>query len=367
MAEPENTANDVNAETMSLMAEVANRLVAADKRYSSLVGSMLASRQLYAMCLYELDRLCVETDFKKATKLADKENLEIGKDITDDQALMLKEMLVNAAAVKAQQPFEENQLFDGMMTTVFPWMRDVVTKHNEAQEKAKKSKVEEIEAARIAEPVDIGLPIGAEDKSSTVDRKNSILLVGPRNLINYLLNEQLQPNLANQANPPQLLRLINQDTAPKDDVKMCFLARSLWENSTQSNNAFQNIYASQVLPRLNHPVDVLVVDDLENAKKSLEFISPLVSANEAQKRFKRWADKAGCLLVGCLPLKRQLKANELNLPEYESLRIHNTLRGVASEKVTIEGVEHYRIFVGKHEACVVAASELDTPENAFIG
>jgi len=349
-----------NAETMSLMAEVANRLVSGDKRYSSLVGSMLASRQLYAMCLYELDRLCSETDFKRATKAEGEDNLEIGKELTDDQALMLKEMLVNAAAVKAQQPFEENQLFDGMMTTVFPWMRDVVTKHNEAQEKAKKEKVEEAEKERISQPVDVGLPIEAENGESALSRKTSVLLVGEAKLVRYLVENTVQKALKAQKNPPQLLRLCGSDTATTDDVKMCFLSSQFWHDCAASNNAFQQIYLSHVLPRLNHPVDLLIVDDISYAKKSLEFVSPLVAANEAQKRFKRWSDNAGCLLLGCLPLKRKLKDNELNLPEYETLRVHNTIRGVASEKITIDGVEHYKIFVGKHETCVVPVTEIDS-------
>ena len=52
-------------EDMELVAEMANRLVSDNQEYGRLVASMLASRQLYAMCLYELERLCEETNFAK--------------------------------------------------------------------------------------------------------------------------------------------------------------------------------------------------------------------------------------------------------------------------------------------------------------
>jgi len=119
MTEEEKTA----ADKMVKVALIANRLIVGDKRYGQLVASMLASRQLYAMCLYELERLCGDTDFKKATKAEGEENLEgVGKELPDEQLLMLKEVLVNSAAVQAQQPFEEPHLFKGMIETVFPWM-----------------------------------------------------------------------------------------------------------------------------------------------------------------------------------------------------------------------------------------------------
>lgn len=345
---------------MELMALVANRLVEVDLQYSRLVSSMLASRQLYAMCLYELERLCEETDFKRATKAEGKDNLAVGKTLTEAQALMLKEILINAAAMQAQQPFEENQLFEGMVKTVFPWMRDVVAKHNEAQAKAQKEAFNEAEKARVALPVGINLPILADKPEELLDRRTPILLVGESKFVNYLIEFRLSEVTDGETNVRQAIRLASTETPKEDTAKICFLKKSLWEDCTSSNDAFQRVYSNHILPKLNNSADVLIVDDLRNARLGLDFSSLTTVANEAQKRLKRWAEKAGCLLVGCLPLNRQLKAKELNLPEYETLRVHNILRGVAGEKVTIEGVEHYRIFVGQHEACCVPASEVDS-------
>lgn len=345
---------------MELMALVANRLVEVDLQYSRLVSSMLASRQLYAMCLYELERLCEETDFKRATKAEGKDNISVGKTLTEEQALMLKEILINAAAMQAQQPFEENQLFEGMIKTVFPWMRDVVAKHNEAQAKAQKEAFNEAEKARVALPVGINLPILADKPEELLDRKTPILLVGESKFVNYLIETRLSKAVEGETNVRQMIRLTTDEAVKEDTAKICFLSKSLWEDCTASNDAFQRVYSTHILPKLNNSADLLVVDDLRNARLGLDFSSLTTVANEAQKRLKRWSEKAGCLLVGCLPLNRQLKAKELNLPEYETLRIHNLLRGVAGEKCTIDGVDHYRIFVGQHVACCVPTSEVDS-------
>lgn len=360
-------ATDAQANDMELMAQVANRLVEVDLQYSRLVSSMLASRQLYAMCLYELERLCDETDFKRATKAEDKDNIPVGKKLTEEQTLMLKEILVNAAAMQAQQPFEENQLFDGMLKTVFPWMRDVVSKHNEAQAKAQKEAFNEVEKARVATPVSINLPVLSEKPDEQIDRNMPVLLVGESKFVRYLIESQISSAADGDGNVRQIIRLADTETPAEDTAKICFLRKSLWADCTASNDAFQRVYSSHILPKLNNPADLLVVDNVRNARLGLDFSSLTTVANEAQKRLKRWAEKAGCLLVGCLPLNRPLKAKELNLPEYETLRIHNILRGVAGEKVTVDGSDYYRIFVGLHEVCCVPTNEVDAcSESAAI-
>lgn len=352
-------AKDAPANDMELIAQVANRLVEVDVQYSRLVSSMLASRQLYAMCLYELERLCDETDFKRATKSEDKDNIPVGKKLTEEQTLMLKEVLINAAAMQAQHPFEENQLFDGMLKTVFPWMRDVVAKHNEAQAKSQKEAFNEAEKNRVASPVGINLPIMSDKPSDPLDRNTPVLLVGESKFVRYLIESRLLAAAEGENNVCQVIRLASTETPAEDTAKICFLRKSLWEDCTATNDSFQRVYSNHILPRLNSSADLLIVDDLRNARIGLEFSSLTTVVNEAQKRLKRWAEKAGCLLVGCLPLNRQLKAKELNLPEYETLRIHNLLRGVAGEKVTVDGSACYRIFVGLHEVCCVPVNEVD--------
>ena len=65
-------------------------------------------------------------------------------------------------------------------------------------------------------------------------------------------------------------------------------------------------------------------------------------------------------------LDRKLRDKELNTPEYETLRMHNILRGVASETITEDGVEYVKIFVGQHEVGRVPADELETYKESKI-
>jgi hypothetical protein len=86
---------------------------------------------------------------------------------------------------------------------------------------------------------------------------------------------------------------------------------------------------------------------------------PITSiANEAQRRFKNWGEKAGALVLGCIPLDRELRANELNGTEYETLRVHNVIRGVVAEPCMVNEVPHVKIWVGQHEVAQITAAEL---------
>jgi len=125
---------------IELVADVANHLARNNSDFKQVIASMLAARQLYGMCLFELEWLCHHTDFSKIG-----ETIPITTEsMTEQQQIMFKEVLINAAAMQAQQPFDEKVLFDGMTNTVFPWMRAVVTKHS-AWQNAEKEKPNEKE------------------------------------------------------------------------------------------------------------------------------------------------------------------------------------------------------------------------------
>ena len=356
-------------EDMDLVAEMANRLVSDNQEYGRLVASMLASRQLYAMCLYELERLCEETNFKKATKVKDKDNLDVGAKLTDSQLLMLKEVLINSAAVQAQQPFEEQHLFTGMLNTVFPWMRDVVTKHNDLQNKLQKERFEEAEKERVEKDLLLGVPI-LQSEDEALSRKKPVMLIGEKHLLNWVCSRLSKSIAKEDSNVHQVIRLNSSDKAVSTEAGIFELPATAWDKCAASNESFQRVYEQLIGSNLSNPADLLIVDDLFSCVEQMLVASVKMSitsgVNEAQKRFKRWAEKAGCLLVGCVPLDRKLRDKELNTPEYETLRMHNILRGVASENTTEDGVEYVKIFVGQHEVGRVPADELETYRESKI-
>jgi len=340
------------AAEMTAVAEITSRLMQNDSRYSKLVASMLASRQLYAMCLYELERLVGDTDFKKATKLEGEEDLDVGKQLSDQQAGMLKEILINSAAVQAQQPFEETHLFNGMMSTVFPWMQDIVKIHNELQAEQRKKQFEEAEKERVARKIAFDtqiFPAEGKDDGYWLTREKSLLFVGWEPALRWLMDHITIAALKEGNNVHQVLRLIAGGAPVYKDERIWHLPKNAWAGCAESNDGFQRIYAAGAMENLVAQVDLLIVDDLSNSRKGASFLTPVSQANEAQKKFKNWAKDAGCLLVGCLPYDRQLKANELNLPDYETLRMHNVLRGVVAEQTQVDGQKYYKIMVGQYE------------------
>jgi len=338
---------------IELVAAVANKLVGSHPGFTQLIASMLASRQLYAMCLYELDWLCRDTDFSAVdTALAD---------MTDQQRIMFKEVLINAAAVQAQQPFDEQVLFAGMTQTVFPWMQTVVKKHSEHQAAEKKKGNEQREELRVSTPINLGFQFYAETEAietHAINRHKPVLLVGKQDAVRWLLHRITESVLTPASGATQLTRLL--EGAPKiTDSHLVNIPKDVWENCASSNTGFQKIYDFFVYPKLNEPVDLLIVDNLLQTCKGMTSIPITSIANEAQRRFKNWGEKAGALVLGCIPLDRELRANELNGTEYETLRVHNIIRGVVAEPCVINDAPHFKICVGQHEVAQIPAAELE--------
>lgn len=346
-------------EDMDLMAKVANRLVQHNLDFSRLVTSMLSSRQLYAMCIYELERLCDETDFKRATKVDGEDNLSVGKKLTDVQSNMLREILINSAAIQAQNPFDENQLIGGMLNTTFPWMRDIVTKHNEAQEKLKKEAYESLEKERVAKPVTINLPINDPGTSVDLNRPSSLLFVGEGNAVRWLINKLVKELIAETSSVKQVLHLAANTPVVEDNIKYLASTDKAWEDCTSSNESFQRFYQT-VMGDLSNPVDVLIVDELRNTKlNNTESFTLPVQLNDSQRRLKNWAKKAGCLLISCVCLERKLKDGELNLAEYETLRFHNIVRSVTTKEFKDGDKSMVKVLLGVHEVASIPAEELN--------
>lgn len=349
---------EVRPEDMELMAQLATRLVQHNPQFGSLVASMLAARQLYAMTLYEMELLCSESDFRKASKVEGMDNLDVPKELDDKQLIMLKEILINSAAVTAQNPFDENQLFEGMVNTVFPWMRDVVAKHNEAQAKIRKESFEAAEQERAASPVVLNIPALQDTAPSSFDRSTSLLLIGEEAAVKWVTNRCKESRTEEGSNVKQVLHLTENSSEVSENYVS--LPREIWQDCAMSNESFQRLYETHVMDKLNNPVDLLIVDDVTATKLGIDSLPMASQVNEAQRRLKNWAKKSNCFLVGCVPLNRQLKDKELFSSEYETLRFHNIVKGVVSNKSTVDGVDSYDIYIGINKAGCVPCEEVDS-------
>jgi hypothetical protein len=344
---------------MALPAELAQHLVMNVPEFGQLVASMLASRQLYAMCMYEMDMLCDRTDFKgMGIEEIDTAALE------DFQVPMLKEILINSAAVQAQQPFDEKLLFNGFVKTVFPWMQNVVVDHTKQQEEASKKEFDEMNAKRIVTPLNLDVqwyPDSVTDTGTEIGRTKSVMLVGLEPAVRWVLDKITETALKDGSNVNQAVRLHSGGPPKHSDSRVWYVPKGEWQDVANTNTEFGKMYAKNVADNLIDPVDLLIVDDLRHATPSSDFSSMHNVANEGQKKLKKWADKLGCLLIGCVGLPRDLQPNELNRTEFETLRVHNILRAVEAKKMPeVEGEPPtYEITIGTQRYGEATQEELD--------
>lgn len=334
---------------MEAAAKLANQLVSQDVRFAQLLGSMLASRQLYAMCIYELELLVQDKDWK----------LEDVPELTESQTVMLKEILVNASAVQAQRPFDEKALFQGMTKTVFPWMQKVVDKHAERQKQEREQLFKEWEEKRLATAIDLGLPI----EEGALPRQLSVLLVGEAHLLRWVTKRMLSHLLAEKSEPKQIVELVEQAPDFTSNPQVVSVPEQVWKGCTAANG-IQRLYENFVVSQLSNPADVLLVHNIVKAYRGLELSPVTTRANEAQRKLKKWTGLAGALLVSCLPLERPLRPNELHMPEYEALRVHNVLRGVST--AATEDPEQLEVWIGSQKAATVPRAELESYRKSKI-
>ncbi len=354
---------------VDFVGPLANNLVQNSLEFTQLVSVMLASRQLYAMAVYELDRLVDVTDWSEETKFAEQEESRVkkGESLPDDVAAMLKEVLINSSAVQAHKAFDERDLFNGMMTVVFPWMQRVVELHNELQQKQAQAQFDEMNKQRIATPLKLGVqwfPESVTDSGAEIDRNKPVLLVGHEPAVRWVIDAITEQALTEDSNVNQILRL-NSGGKPKHaSPELWDVSKNTWGSVLTANNSFMRFYTEWVAENLKDPVDLLICDDLlyatsGDAKSSV--LTPHNTLNEGQRKLKNWAKEAGCLLISCSLLDRQLEPNELQLDHYSTLKTHNILRAVEAKK--LPGVEGepacYEITIGTHKLGEATQAELD--------
>lgn len=323
------------AERWSQLSEKAQALLLKDKDLVQCVGAMLASRQLYAMALHDMDF--------RVDKL---------KEADEDKAA-LKEIFISSAAQQASNPFQEGELFTGMQETVMPWMEKVAKEHNEVEMAARQKEYEDAEVERRSRGVFINLEYDkvvddeAQTQSvSTLDREKSLVLVGWEPAVSWVINKILvdatEPSaLLNEETPRQVL-LLARSAKFHQDGRILSVGGKGWEDCAKSNNSWPKQFYTEYLDKIKEPVDLFVVTDLPFAKTGYDFQSTSAKASDAQKVLRKWATGMGSAMIGVVPLPQETTP-DLNTPDWEKLRMFTTLRGVT---VTERENGNYDIQVG---------------------
>jgi len=336
------------------LSEKAQGLLLSDDGLRQVVGAMLASRQLYAMALHDMD---VRVDMLD------------GEEEERDQ---LREVFISSAASQAANPFDENELLQGMQETVLPWMKRVSGEHNSLEESTRRTEIREAEVERRNKDVGIGVAYTQtesteEDSDGTemdgvydLNRVRTLVLVGWKPavlwVINHILEYVTSPEAFASSLAPKQTVVLTREGGGHKDPRIMTIGGQAWENCARSNEAWQRTFQESYLDKLKDPMDLFVVTDLSHAREGHSFQSDIAKAADAQKKLRKWATIMGAAFVGGVLLDRK-KLPDFNTPIWEQLRLFTYLRGVAVEERK-DG--DYDIIVGRHHRIAgVAKEEVD--------
>ena len=317
------------------LSEKAQELLISEEGLRQVVGAMLASRQLYAMALTDMD---VRVD---------------GLEVDEEDKDQLREIFISASATQAANPFDENELFQGMEETVMPWMRSVAKEHTQQEERTRREEIRSAEKERRERNVKVGVEYVQPDKAQTtlsdeLNRTRTLVLAGWRPAVLWVINHMLeyvtsQEAFATSLAPKQTVVLTRRGGG-HSDPRIMTIGEKGWENCAKSNNGWKRTFQELYLDKLKDPVDLFVVTDLAHAREGHSFQSPTAKASEAQKKLRKWATVMGAAFVGAVLLEGK-KLPDFNTPIWEQLRLFTYLRGVGVE-VRKDG--DYDIIVGRH-------------------
>ncbi len=357
------------AAVMEIAAQLSSGLVKDKSNFTLLVSSMLASRQLYAMCLHEMDAICGDPeDLLKDFPELRKEMEEKGVEPDEGLILMVKEILINAAAVQAQAPFEDKILFEGMVGSVLPWMKQVCAEHSAVQEEAMVAANKEAEEKRINSKINLLHEDG-------VGRETSYLIVGNASLVYFVLHLLSQDALdGSKSNVFQQFRLhANRYKRVIRDSRVCYGTIGQLPDREISNNQKAQIKVSDMYhayeSQFQSPMDLMIVDDIQDFGKHAGrtgLASFQTTINETQKELKRFAKKAGSLLISGVPMEEGLQTKVYrhlhSHPDWEVLRVHNRMRVVMATEVE----SGFEVWLGTTSLGVFSREEIEAHRPKLI-
>ena len=312
------------AERWAQLSEKAQSLLLQNKDLVQCVGAMLASRQLYAMALHDMDFRVDQLDE------------------ADEDKAALKEIFISSAAQQASNPFEETELFTGMQQTVMPWMEKVSKEHTDAELVVRQEEYAAAEQERRARGVAINFTYeqvtddeGNVSDVSSLDRERSLVLVGWEPAVLWVLNKVLsaatEPEALLDEETPRQIMLLSRTNKLHQDPRILTVGGKGWEDCAKSNGSWPKQFLAEYLDKVKEPLDLFVVADLPYARTGFNFQSDSAKASDAQKVLRKWATGMGSAMIGAVPLGTE-KLPDLNTPDWEKLRMFSTLRGVTAKE-----------------------------------
>jgi hypothetical protein len=328
-------------------AEQATELVEKNDALRQAVGSMIASRQLYIMCVEDIERL-------------------LDKMSRDGQEIhpMVIEVLIQTAAAQAAEPFHQVDLLQGYAETVMPWLHDTVARHMKEDKVNEMRDAHEYEEERRKTKVDIGIPLDP-GRATEIDRGKPVVFVGYKPVVKIVLDHVVNAILTARVDlgGRRIIkkRFMEEVDPASEHPRIVRVPKGGWENCAKNSKGIPTVMGKHVIPQLKRNPDALVCDDLMNAYEGTTLSRPPSRAAEAMRRFKQWTSKAGCALIGGMPLPEE-KPVDMRGTQWERLTTHAVVRPLTLiRKADDLDEDKYRILVGRD------AFTLDVDAKLFRG
>ena len=181
--------------------------------------------------------------------------------------------------------------------------------------------------------IPVGLPIVDNGTASLVPGE-SLVLGSSRTTVKRLLEyavaeiKKLKP-----PTPFGIVRLVSDPANAIDCMDLEFqnlLCFNLDPRAFRSWKQFVRFYQDEILPHLERPIELLIIDDLVLAGKhaAVAAASPARHASNVHKLVRKVAKALGCAVLAGLPLGEEMLAGPLDLStsDWESLRLFSRLR-----------------------------------------
>ena len=323
--EDQEAQDNIPEEDRKVVAELARNLIAKNVNVRKCVGTMIAARQLYGVCVEALTRT-------------------LAKLPTEEGHELLEECLIQAAGHQAAQEFNENDLFVGLQDTAMPWLMETVKAHNQEDERNRKLDLELWEEARRKQPVPVGVKFDHE-LIDMLPRDRDLVLVGWSPAVAYILDKIVTAVLAARTREQLfcVIRLQTFNTQMGAHKRFLRLGGKDWKDCCKTAKSWPRHFQRKLLDRLSDPLDLLVVVDYAHSSEALLWKQRSASrAANSKKKFAEWCRKMGSGLVGGVPLVTK-EPPDLATAEWEMLRLFSILRPVWVD----EKDKHYVLRIGK--------------------
>jgi hypothetical protein len=320
----------------------ANKLIAENEDVRQAVSTLIASRQMYAVGVTELEHVISRLDEKVHPLTVD--------------------VFLQTASNTASEPFDEAVLFQGLVESVFPWMQKVCKTHTDEEiEERKKEQLADEERRKLVK-VPIGVTLDkTEDPLLTKGR--NVVFVGYRPAIKVLLDHITNHVLASKDDDhPQRLftvvRLLQKARKEDGHERLVRLGEAEWKNCHATSKGWMAIVGKELVPQLPAMPDLLICDDMPAAYEGFFGAHEATRSNEALKNFGRWCKSVGSAFVGAIPMGTDAAPAFLG-SQWEALKAHAVLRPVT---VIREGDDlkegQCKILVGRDAFSMVVDEDL---------